>query len=297
MPPLLLSPVAGDPWAARLAATLGWEEGRLELRRFPDGETYLRFDTPPAGREVVLAASLDRPDPKLPGLLFAAATARELGAARVGLVAPYLPYLRQDCRFRPGEAVTARCFGHLLSGAVDWLVTVDPHLHRIASLGEVFAIPATAVPSAPVLAAWIAGNVPRPVVVGPDAESEQWVAAVAGLAGAPYRVLAKERRGDRDVSVGGADLSGLEGRTPVLVDDILSTGRTLVEAVRCLRAAGLPPPVCLVVHALFSDEAGAALREAGADRVVTANTVTHPSNKVDLAAAIAEACRAFVPEA
>ena len=108
---------------------------------------------------------------------------------QVGLVAPYLAYMRQDRRFKPGEAVTSREVAQLLSGAFDWLVTVDPHLHRYTSLAEIYRIPTHVTHAAPLISQWIKANVPRALVIGPDSESEQWVSAVASEAGAPFTVL------------------------------------------------------------------------------------------------------------
>ena len=175
--------------AAALAATLNATPGELEVRRFPDGETYLRLHTPVAGRRVILACSLYHPDDMALPLLFAASTARELGAASVGLAAPYLGYMRQDKRFNDGEAVTSALFAKMLSQHIDWLVTVDPHLHRWHSLDQIYPIPSTVVAAAPLLADWIRNNVEAPVLIGPDEESEQWVSAVAAIAGAPHVVL------------------------------------------------------------------------------------------------------------
>src|SRR6185503_12811188 len=122
----------------------------------------------------IILCTLADPDAKFLPLIFAAATARELGAARVGLVAPYLAYMRQDRRFNPGEAVTSRYVAKLISGAFDWLVTVDPHLHRYGALGEIYTIPTRAIHAAPLMSDWIRRNVPDPLIVGPDSESEQW---------------------------------------------------------------------------------------------------------------------------
>ena len=109
--------------------------------------------------------------------------------------------MRQDIAFHPGEGVTARYFGKLVSQTVDWMVTVDPHLHRLDSLDGIYSIPTTIARAAPAIAQWIAAEVAHPVLVGPDAESVQWVAAVAEACGAPFVILEKTRRGDRDVSV------------------------------------------------------------------------------------------------
>jgi ribose-phosphate pyrophosphokinase len=275
--------------AAALATALGAKTGALCVRRFPDGETYLRFDTPVAGQQVVLACSLHHPDEQAMPLLFAAATAKELGAASVGLAAPYLGYMRQDKRFHDGEAVTSALFARLLSQHVDRLVSVDPHLHRWNSLDQIYSVPSKVVPAAPLLAAWIKANVTAPVLIGPDAESEQWVSAVAGIAGVPHLVLEKVRRGDRDVSVSIPDPAVLRGRTPVLVDDIISTGRTMVAAVRHLMAQGLNPPVCIGVHAIFAEDAREALQAAGAARIVTTNTIPNETGIIDVTPEVARA--------
>ena len=292
MKSVVLSVPGSEASAERLLARLDAEAGTAMVRHFPDGELYVRIDSPVAGRDVVLVCGLDRPANKILPFLFLAATARDLGARRVGLVAPYLSFMRQDSRFHPGEGITSTYFAGLVSGAVDWLVTVDPHLHRYASLAEVYKIPTEVVRAAPAIAAWVKQHVPSPVLVGPDAESEQWVAAVAERIDAPYQVLEKTRRGDRDVSVSPPDLSRCDGLTPVLVDDIISTGRTMIETVRHLRVHGVREPICVGVHAVFAERAHDDLLAAGAARVVTCNTIEHPSNRICVADALAEGVRA-----
>jgi ribose-phosphate pyrophosphokinase len=289
-PPLLYALPGNEAFAARLCATLDFDLGEIESRQFPDGETYLRLKTSPAARQVGLVCTLDRPDTKFLPLVFAAATAKRLGAASVGLVAPYLCYLRQDKEFHPGEAITSATFGQILSGSIDWLVTVAPHLHRYASLNEVYAIPSRVVAAAPLLAAWIAANVVDPILIGPDSESEQWVAEVARIADAHFQVLTKERLGDRQVRVSLPDATTLRARTPVLVDDIISSAQTMLEAARQLRSLGGPPPVCVAVHALFADDSYRSLKDLAAS-VVTADTVLHPSNQVGVAPSVAKAVR------
>ena len=291
LPPLLLPLPGNDALAEALARALGGDVGTVEVHRFPDGETLVRIGTPVTGRSVLLVATLHRPDDKLLPLVFMAATARDLGAARVGLVAPYLAYMRQDRRFREGEGVTSRYFAHILSEAVDWLVTVDPHLHRHESLADIYAIPGVAVRAAPAISAWIGAEVRRPLLVGPDSESAQWVRAVAEGAGAPALVLEKVRRGDRDVEVSVPDVERWRDHTPVLVDDIISTARTMIETVAHLRRAGLAPPVCVGVHAVFAGRAYEDLMAAGAGRVVTCNTIPHPSNAIDLTERLARGVR------
>jgi ribose-phosphate pyrophosphokinase len=275
--------------AAGIATRLGVEQGGMTVRRFPDGESYVRIDTPVSGQQVAFICTLHEPDQKVPALLFAASTARELGASRIGLIAPYLAYMRQDKRFTDGESITSIHFAKLISGHFDWLITVDPHLHRWTSLGQLYSVPSLVVHAAPMLSHWIRGNVEAPILIGPDSESEQWVSAVARGAEAPYLVLEKIRRGDRDVSVSIPDIGLLRGGTPVLVDDIISTARTMMTASRHLAGHGIAPPVCVGVHTVFAGDAHAELLAAGAGRIVTANTIPHPSNAIDVTPAIADA--------
>ena len=260
----------------------------MEARRFPDGESYVRIHTAVTGAHAVLVCTLARPDERMLPLIFAARALRDLGAASIRLVAPYLPYLRQDRVFQPGEALTSRHFAKLVSGLVDGLVTVDPHLHRYPRLDAVYDVPATVVHAAPLLAAWIAANIERPLIVGPDAESEQWVEQIAILAGAPHAVFAKQRLGDRKVRLSVPELARWRGLSPVLVDDIISSAATLCEAASLLRAAGFAPPACLAVHALFGEGAAARLAKV-ASQIATTDTVSHPSNRFAIAPLLASA--------
>ena len=279
-----------DPRAAAVAQLLALPLITPEIRRFPDGELYARIDADLTGHDAILVGSLTRPAETFMLIAFLAATARELGARRVGLVAPYLAYMRQDVAFHRGEAIAARHFGKLISATVDWLVTVDPHLHRIHTLDGLYSIPTTIARAAPDIAAWITREISHPILVGPDAESVQWVSAVAEACGAPFLILEKTRRGDRDVSIS-SPTRPFDGATPVLIDDIVSTGRTLIEATKQLRAAGATAPMCVAIHAVFADALEPVLVAAGAQGIVTCNTIVHGSNRISVDAAIAEATR------
>ncbi|WP_445504389.1 ribose-phosphate pyrophosphokinase [Microvirga sp. G4-2] len=283
---LVMALPGNEALAQLLAHRLDADLGTLETRRFPDEETYVRFRVDPKGRSLILVCTLDRPDPKFLSLAFAAAAAHDLGAASVGLVAPYLAYMRQDKRFHEGEAVTSTTFARLLSSGIDWLVTIDPHLHRHKILDELYLIPNRVGHAAPFMADWIRANVQRPLIIGPDVESEQWVAEVATRAGAPFRVLRKERRGDRDVEITVPDLGEVSDQTPVLVDDIISSGQTMLETARQLKEQGLAAPVCVAVHAIFADGVYAALQDVAA-LVATTNAVPHQSNAIDVAPLLA----------
>jgi ribose-phosphate pyrophosphokinase len=279
-----------ETFGAALAAQLGARQGVFRWRRFPDGESLVSVEEQVHGEHVAIVASLRGPDGMALPLRFAAATLREFGARSVGLVAPYLAYMRQDCRFESGQAVTAPLFAAFVEESFDWLVTVDPHLHRIPRLDAVYRKPAHCAHAAPAIAAWIRANAADALLIGPDSESQQWVSEIATLAGVPCQVLEKTRRGDRQVSVSLPDSAAARGRQPVVIDDIISSGHTIVETLRQLARLGLAPATCIGIHAVFADQACEAILAAGAARVVTCDTIVHPSNGISVVNAVATAC-------
>ena len=231
MAPILFALAGNETIGRSLAEMLGTERRDFEIRQFPDAETYVRILSNVEDRSVVLVCTLDRPNEKILPLLLLAATVRDLGARAVILICPYLAYMRQDKRFRSGEGITSHYFADLLSGSFDGILTVDPHLHRYSALDALYRIPAISLHAAPLVAAWIKTHVSDPLLIGPDSESAQWVSGVARSAGAPSIVLEKTRRGDRDVAVSVLQVERWTNHTPVLVDDIVSTARTMMETV------------------------------------------------------------------
>lgn len=276
--------------ARRVARACGLAAAVIRTHRFPDGE--LRITLPPRlPRRVVIYRSLDRPNEKLVALLLSAQGARELGAVTLVLVAPYLAYMRQDHAFAPGEVVSQRHVGLLLASLVDRVVTVDPHLHRTADLGDVLpGCEAMALTAAPLVGRYIARRARRALLVGPDEESAQWVSAAAAAAGLDWAVCRKTRRGDRAVRVELPE-HAVAGRHVVLVDDIASTGRTLAEAARVLRAAGAARIDVVVTHAVFADGAPAVLQAAGVTSVSSTDSIAHPTSAIRLASLLAAAVR------
>lgn len=288
----LILPMPGnESFARRLAEAGGCELGAIETRRFPDGETYVRILSDVAKRPVYLVCTLSQPDDGFLRLVFAADAARALGASDVTLIAPYLSYMRQDRRFQSGEAITSKSFARLVSSSFDRLVTVDPHLHRYPALSALYTVPAHPLHAAPLLADWISTEIENPLIIGPDEESQQWVSAIADRIGAPYAVLRKLRHGDRNVEVELPDLSQWKARCPVLVDDIASSGQTLIEAARKLPSHGFQKPVCAVVHGVFAEDSYERLK-ALSDRIVSSDSIPHESNAIRLAPLIAGAIAA-----
>ena len=279
--PLVLAfPDYREP-ARRLAAKAGADCADVEIHRFPDGESLVRL--PEALPEhVILYRSFDDANRQLIELELAAATALQLGARRLTLVAPYLCYMRQDKAFRPGEAISQRIIGNLIARHFDTLITVDPHLHRIGDVAE--AVPvrrAINVSAAPAMAAWLATQADGPLLIGPDEESAQWVEAIASPAGLDFAVARKRRIGDREVRIELPEIE-LAARNVVLVDDMASTGNTLAEAARQIAGRGAASISELVSHALFVGDALARLRDAGVGDICSTDSLLHESNRVHL---------------
>ena len=259
-------------------------EGQFDLHRFPDDESVIRILSEVRNKKVVLVCTLHQPKGLILDLYLFCKTAKSLGAAHITLIAPYLSYMRQDKIFKPGEGLTSHYFAEFLSTFIDSLITVDPHLHRISSLNDIYTIPTKVTHAAEAIAGWIKKNVPQALVIGPDSESEQWVSKVAKQAGAAYTVLKKVRHGDREVEVSVPHLENYPNHTPVLVDDIISTGRTLIETIGHLKKPGIKPVICIGIHAVFANNAYASLKEAGAADIITCNTIPHISNRIDISA-------------
>lgn len=262
------------------------DTGLVETRQFPDGESYVRIQSEVAGRDVWIACVLAPPEPEFLPLVFAARTIRALGAKRVGFIAPYLPYMRQDRAFHEGEALTSSIFADLISREFDQLVTVDPHLHRYPSLDVIYKIPTCVIHMASTIGSWIKENVQSPIIFGPDLESAQWANQIARSAGAPCAVFEKARLGDRDVRLSPPDLETWLEHTPVLVDDIISSGATMIEAIKILAEKRLPAPYCIAVHALFDDDTASELKRM-TRALVTSDTIPNAYSRFQIAPLIA----------
>lgn len=291
MKPILFSLFDNQMLANQLNDHDDYEMGDLTLRQFPDDETYIKINSIVKNRNVILITSLDHPNIKLLPLFFVCDTLRDLGAKEIGLIAPYLAYMRQDKRFTPGEGITSRYFASLLSQYFNWLITVDPHLHRINKLDEIYTIPTTVLHAVSSISNWIKNEIDNPLIIGPDSESEQWIAAIAKNIDAPYIIAEKIRKGDREVEVTIPGLEKYPENIPILIDDIISTAKTMLETIRHLKIMKMKPPICIGIHAVFSGGAYNELLNSGADRIITCNTINHISNAIDLVPMIMDALK------
>lgn len=286
----------GEAQASELANELAAPLHPIECRSFPDRESLVRVPAEAAAVETaILFRSLNDPNAKLIEILLAAAALRDNGAQHVMLVAPYLAYMRQDIAFHPGEAVSQRVIGQLIADHFDGLLTVDPHLHRVAALGAVVpGVAATAVPAAPALAAALARDLdPASLLIGPDGESLPWVKKIAELLGIEMMIAEKHRSGDREVRLVLPQIERVRGGPAIIVDDLVSSGSTLIACAAQLRAAGAARIEAVATHCLADAADLARLRSAGIERLRASDSVSGPAATIPLAAVLGDAARAL----
>jgi ribose-phosphate pyrophosphokinase len=276
--------------AKRLAGRLGLDVHEIDVHTFPDGE--LRVTAGPAAPVTIVYAPLDKPNDKLVALLLAVEALRRNGARRLVLMAPYMCYMRQDVAFHPGEAISQKVVGHLLANAFDRIVTVDAHLHRTKDISAVFpGIESDDLSAIPAIADALS-SLPLPantIVAGPDEESSGWVSDLASRLGLEHTVGRKIRRGDRqvEIEIGNPDL--IAGRNVVLLDDIVSSGGTLITCARALNSAGALSIDVIITHALFPPAMVDAFQAAGIRSIRSTNTVPHPTNAIPMDGVLATA--------
>lgn len=279
--------------ASNLSASLVNDEtvivGELELRHFPDGETYLNILSNVYQQDLVVLCQLHQPNEKIIDLMLFAETAKQQGAKSICLVAPYLAYMRQDKKFQAGESITSRHVAAWISERFDSIITIDPHLHRYHALSEIYTIPNRVIHATDLIADYIRHNIAKPLVIGPDSESEQWANAVAERAGCDAIVLNKIRRGDHDVEVSLPQLENYLNHQPILIDDIISTGRTMIKAAENIVNLKGRPPICIGVHGVFSEGALSEMQAADIAQILTCNTIGHSTNAIDVTGLLAVA--------
>jgi ribose-phosphate pyrophosphokinase len=278
--------------AQRLSVRLDMPLAEVAQHHFPDGESLIRLP-PSLPEHVIFCRSLNQPNDKLIELLLCATTARELGAKRVTLVAPYLSYMRQDIANRPGEAVSQRIVGKLLADLFDDVLTVDPHLHRISVLTQAIPIKnAISLTAADQIGLFLRQQFKHALLLGPDSESEQWVKAIADNIGFDYAIADKNRLGDKQVEMSLPDRD-FRNQAVVIIDDMASTGRTLAKASGLLQAAGCIDIYAVVTHALFCDDAYTHILDAGVKALWSTDSIDHPSSCIRLDALLADAIKAI----
>lgn len=272
--------------AKKIAAQIKAEYSELFTEHFPDGELHIRYKTDLKGKRIVIVQTMHpQPNDAMLETIFAMETARKQGAREIIIAAPYLAYMRQDKMFKPGECVSNKIMADLLSKA-DRIITIDPHLHRINKLSEIFTCKTTTLSAMHSVSKYILKNKIKALLVGPDSESTQWASRVAQETGLPFLVLHKKRYSARVIRTKvDADV---HGKNVIIVDDIISTGHTMLEPIKQLKKLGAKKIICIAVHGLFREKALELLKKSGAE-VLSTNTIQTGASKIDVSETIAAA--------
>jgi ribose-phosphate pyrophosphokinase len=275
---ILLAGTSHPALALDLARELGEPLGALRVERFPDGELDVDVLGPVRGRQVFVLQSLHSPvGEHLLELTLVADACERQGAASVTAVIPYLGYARQDRREVGTEPLGARVVAELLAaGQVDRVVCLDLHSRAVEGC---FRHPVDHAAAVPALIEHVRGRLPLPaVVVSPDLGAVKRAEAFASPLGLPVAVVHKHRLSGAEVEARGV-VGEVRGLHAVVVDDMISTGGTLVAAVRAVLEAGAVPPVTVVAsHGLFVGPAAERLRALPLARVVVSDSVPEPLN-------------------
>lgn len=288
---LLIAGSGSSELGLKVAKSLGCDILNFESRKFPDGERYIRIIDNCKGEDVCIVQSMYKdPSNLLMEYVLLVDAVVGAGAARVIGVIPYLPYLRQDSRFKSGEALSSKVFVDLLeSSATSMIFVVDPHLHRIKNLNMLFNVPAFNISAMPALAEYLTNNysLNDPLVVAPDEEAQQWASIVARELNVNYVVATKVRSGDNSVEITHSDLD-VRGKDIVVVDDIISTGGTLAKITSDIKSLGAGNVIGLVTHGLFAPGAYEKVTSSGMKALITTDTVPNAYSLVSVAPVIAQ---------
>lgn len=293
--------ILAGPAHADLAAAVARELRVTPLYRqvtcTDDGERLVRVDESARGRSVVIVQPIASPvgDSLLELLLLADACWR-IGALRVAAAVPYLGYLRQDRRAYPGDALGSRVLADALAtGRFLPLFVVDPHTPGVEAA---FSRPVEMLSAVPLLVEAIREQLgPDAVIVAPDLGATKLARRFARRLRLPMAIVYKERLGPTDVRAHHV-IGDVAGRKPVIVDDMISTGRTIAAALELVLEQGaLRDVVVVATHGLFMGSAFERLGSLPLSRVVVTDTLPQPGNRpfpvevVSVAPLLAEAVR------
>ncbi len=269
--------------AESLAKKIDASIAHIEQQRFPDSECYLRIHTDLHGEDVVLVQTAF-PDENIIELYLLQHAIRDFKPAKLTTVIPYLGYARQDKKFNPGEALSAQAIIELVQKLSDAVITVDVHSKSIL---EWFDVHVEEVSGMPPLGSYLREmKTPPEIVIAPDEGAKERAAAVAKTIGCEYDYLQKHRLSGEKVEIKPKELD-VSGRTVAIVDDIISTGGTIIEATKQLKKNGAERVYAACTHGIYAKNALPRLQDV-CDTIISTDTVERETSVVSVANEIAK---------
>jgi ribose-phosphate pyrophosphokinase len=272
----------GLAWS--VAKSLKCEVGKAEIKTFPDGEKCIRIGSKVQGKECAVIQSV-RTNDDLVELLLMLDALRDLNTTQTHAVTPYLAYMRQDKRFTEGESLSAKTILKVLHELSDSLTMVNCHFLNEPGEAVYNHVNFMNLDATPILARSIREKAPNPVIIAPDKGSLGYAKAAAHTLDCEFNHLSKTRLSGTEVTIKPKELN-VKGKDVIILDDIISTGGTIIEAVKVIR--GWHPASISVgcVHGLFLN--GVEPFQATVDRLVSTDTIENPASKVSVADLIAK---------
>ncbi|MDH3272386.1 MAG: ribose-phosphate pyrophosphokinase [Gemmatimonadota bacterium] len=276
-PLLLLAGRANHPLAVEIGEIIGKSPDGATIRQFADEEIFVRIDRNARGRDVFIVQATNAPAENIMELLLLIDAARRASAARVTAVIPYFGYGRQDRKDQPRVAIGAKLVANLIVAAgADRVISIDFHQHQIQGF---FDIPVDHLYAAPVITKYFrTKNFEDLVVVAPDVGSAKMARGFSKRLSATFAIIDK-RRAEANKSEVLNVVGEVEGRTCLLVDDMVDTAGTLTNAVQALKDRGAKEVYAAATHALLSGKAVERLRASPLEEMVVTNTIAIPDEK------------------
>ena len=269
--------------AKSLAKKFRGSFSKTTIDTFPDGDLYLKFNCDLKKKVLVIVDTfIPNSDKILFDIIFACKTAKDLGVKKIILVAPYLSYMRQDKRFNSGEAITSKIMAELLNTCIDEIITIEPHIHRYNELEDIFKCKCQNLNLNHLIAQFIKKNFKNFLIIGPDWESFAWSDEISKELGVKDTILNKSRKNSRNVEVEMKDNLNVKGKNIIIVDDIISTGNTIIKAKIKAKKLGAKKIYAIGIHGLFVENGFSKMSKAKFDGIFTAETILHKSNKIKI---------------
>jgi ribose-phosphate pyrophosphokinase len=277
---LIISCSGAKHIAKKIANKAKAEYSELQIKKFPDNELDIKFLKNLKNKEIILVQSFyQNINEKIIETLFAAYTAKDLGAKKVNLIALYFPYLRKDKRFKPGECISAKVMVKLFS-IFNKILIVEPHLHRIKKLKKLFPNAKKIEVSKEIATYLKKRNIQNPIYLGPDIESKQWVSKVTKHLKAKPVVLRKIRYSSRKVKIKIPKKIKIENKNIIIIDDIISTGHTMLQTIKTIKKFKPKKIYCICIHGIFAENSLSKLKKYS--EVISCNTIPSPVSKIDI---------------
>ena len=290
----MISLIAGNSskdLARKISKKLKANLVKSEVKIFPDGESKITLKGKLSKSKTIVVQSIYPPvDSNLIQALSLISKAKEY-STEVIVVVPYLGYARQDREFLPGEIATMKVLGQLFKGAgASKIIVVDIH----SKIGlKHFKIKSENLSAIPDLARYFQKiNLKNPLVVSPDQGGKERAKEFADRFGSDFIALKKQRdrkTGKVQIKTGGLD--EVIGRDLILVDDMISTGGSIIKATEFLKKQKCNRVFVTCTHALLMNGAEKKIRKAGVTRIISANTIPGNSSIVDVSSTIAKAIK------